>query len=165
MFDALEAHTPPGGAPPVTIVPGRAAHASRTRPADARGPVWPTPDPATAGTEPPPSFDPRTGRRTQPASAPTHRAPGARAGHPTTRAHARVTSPARRVRWPLLVLGVLLLALLGAAFAGRLTGAADAPTAPDGPGYARADASDGMIFQHVPAPTARDTGTTTAKDA
>jgi serine/threonine-protein kinase len=164
MFDALEAHTPPGGAPPVTIVPGRAAHASRSRPADARGPQWPSPGASDGTTDAPPSFDPRTGRRTQPASAPTHRAPGAHAGHPTTRAHVRVTAPGRRVRWPLVALGVLLVALLGAALAGRMIGAMDGTIPPASSGYARADAQDGMISLDEPV-IARDSRTTTAKDA
>ncbi len=148
MFDALEPRTPSDGGPPVTVVPGRsdrashAGHAARGTPPDASGASWPagarggagTGGAATSGSAnddgPPPSFDPRTGRRTQPPSAPTHRAPGVHSANPPTRAHARVTSGRLHVRWPLLALAVLVVALLGAALADRVFGAADATWAP-----------------------------------
>jgi eukaryotic-like serine/threonine-protein kinase len=171
LLDALEAQTPADGAPPpVTIVPGRAAHASRATAVDAPLHAWSGTGATGAGSHPdpaapPPSFDPRTGRRTQPPSAPTHRTPGARAAHPPTRAHARVSPGRPRVRWPLLVLAVLVIALLGAALANRVTGAADLPVVPGIDGYTRAAAGDGMISEQMAALTAWDTRTTTAKDA
>lgn len=130
--------------------------------------------PAAGGGETaPPSFDPRTGRPTDgsPGQAPTYRATP-RAGahsHPTTRAHARVQAGAGQgrfsVRWPLLVLAVLVVALLGAALADRLTGAS-APSGPDATGgYTRAEPAGGMISEHVPGAAAPDARTTTAKDA
>jgi serine/threonine-protein kinase len=127
--------------------------------------------PAPAGpAAPPPSFDPRTGRPTDVpgAPAPTYRVGGAHS-HPTTRAHARVARPVRSgkhlVRWPLLVLAVLVVALLGAALADRLTGDTGS-LAPSGTtGYARAADEGGMISPHVPGATAPDARTTTAKDA
>ncbi|HEY0188096.1 MAG TPA: protein kinase [Cellulomonas sp.] len=163
LLDALETQLPANGVPPVTIVPGRTGPPDRpvvevpgvVRPAAADGPAVP-----------PPSFDPRTGRRTGTSSAPTHRAPGARpAPYPSTRAHARVGPARRRVRWPLLALLVLVIALLGAALANRVLGAMDDLLTPSSGGYARADVRDGMISEHITALTAWDTRTTTAKDA
>ncbi|NKY07273.1 serine/threonine protein kinase, partial [Cellulomonas hominis] len=69
------------------------------------------------------------------------------------------------VRWPLLVLAVLVVALLGAALADRLTGAADLPVGSATTGYTRAADEGGMISEHVPGATAPDARTTTAKDA
>ena len=126
----------------------------------------------------PPSFDPRTGRPTGEQSragrrddrTPTYRATGGGAhSHPTTRAHARVQEGAGtgrfHVRWPLLVLAVLVVALLGAALAQSLTG----DTGSSGPvstaGFARADTGGGMISEHATGATAPDARTTTAKDA
>ncbi|MBD3778272.1 MAG: serine/threonine protein kinase [Micrococcales bacterium] len=202
MFDALVPHTPAGGSPPVSIVPGRSrstaaatsggsgpARDAAARPAAAdtrrgratgsrptaegatrvRGSVNPT---AAATPAPPPAFDPRTGR---PVDRPTYQVggaarPGGAHAQPTTRAHVRVTErPAWRrlqVRWPLLVLAVLVVALLGAALADSLTGGDTGSTGrPDAPGYARAAAEGGMISEHVPGATAPDARTTTAKDA
>jgi hypothetical protein len=69
------------------------------------------------------------------------------------------------VRWPLLVLAVLVVALLGAALADRLTGATGLDGPLGDPGYARAEPAGGMISPHVPGATAPDARTTTAKDA
>lgn len=127
------------------------------------------PAPAGSGALPP-SFDPRTGRPTDApgAPAPTYRVGGAHS-QPTTRAHARVTRPARAgkhlVRWPLLVLAVLVVALLGAALADRLTGDTGSLVPSGTTGYARAADEGGMISPHVPGATAPDARTTTAKDA
>lgn len=70
------------------------------------------------------------------------------------------------MRWPLLVLAVLVVALLGAALADSLTGGDTGSTGrADVPGYARAAAEGGMISEHVPGAAAPDARTTTAKDA
>jgi len=195
MFDALVPQTPARGTPPVSIVPGRARSAAvppgAGRPggsasgtgadgrrrdggrptADGATRVRGSATPAAAGTGAlPPSFDPRTGRPTDAsrAPAPTYRVGGAHS-HPTTRAHARVTRPARAgrhlVRWPLLVLAVLVVALLGAALADRLTGDTGSLVPFGSGGYARAADQGGMISPHVPGATAPDARTTTAKDA
>lgn len=183
LFDALLAparrEARPAGTPaPVTVVPGRpvvhrpapaAAAPVAGRAATAAASPW------DATGAPPPSFDPRTGRPTAP---PSHRAPSARggAGQPSTRAHARVATPARgapghgrrtglTVRWPLLALLVLVIALLGGALADRLFGAADPPGPAPTSGYTRAESRDGMISQHVIGATAPPARTTTAKDA
>jgi serine/threonine-protein kinase len=122
----------------------------------------------------PPSFDPRTGRPVAAAGAqaPTYRATGSRGGahsHPTTRAHARVQAGAgsgrSHVRWPLLVLAVLVVALLGAALADRLTGDTGTLAPISAPGSTQAAHAGGMISEHVPGATAPDARTTTAKDA
>lgn len=126
----------------------------------------------------PPSFDPRTGRPTgEPTRggrrddrAPTYRATGSGAhSHPTTRAHARVQAGAGNgrfhVRWPLLVLAVLVVALLGAALAQSLTGDTGSAGPLSSAGYARADTWGGMISEHATGATAPDARTTTAKDA
>lgn len=122
----------------------------------------------------PPSFDPRTGRPTGEQSragrAPTYRATGSGAhSHPTTRAHARVQEGAGsgrfHVRWPLLVLAVLVVALLGAALAQSLTGDTGSAGPLSTPGYAQADTRGGMISEHATGATAPDARTTTAKDA
>lgn len=125
----------------------------------------------------PPSFDPRTGRPTGEQSradrrddrAPTYRASGGAHSHPTTRAHARVQAGAgegrSHVRWPLLVLAVLVVALLGAALAQSLTGDTGSAGPLGGAGYARADTWGGMISEHATGATAPDARTTTAKDA
>lgn len=131
--------------------------------------------PVHAGAaEAPPSFDPRTGRPTTGAgrAAPTYRATAGRGGahsNPTTRAHARVqagTGGGRfHVRWPLLVLAVLVVALLGAALADRLTGDTGS-LSPVGTGeYTRAAAEGGMIWRAQSGAAAPDAQTTTAKDA
>ncbi|VTR76361.1 serine/threonine-protein kinase [Cellulomonas hominis] len=205
MFDALVPHTPAGGSPPVSIVPGRArsavavgappasapadgepaatrrARQGGSRPTDAgatrvRGSAAApaAPSPHAGADAAPPSFDPRTGRPVSAAGAqaPTYRATGGRGGahsHPTTRAHARVQAGAgsggSHVRWPLLVLAVLVVALLGAALADRLTG----DTGTLGPigttGYTQADGAGGMIWRAQSGATAPDARTTTAKDA
>lgn len=199
MFDALVPHTPAGGSPPVSIVPGRSrsvAAGPGGGPGVPGGPAGNGPAAASApatrvrGSAPaaapaagamPPSFDPRTGRPTdsraarRDAPAPTYRVggpTGSRSGahaQPSTRAHARVAERSgwRRlhVRWPLLVLAVLVVALLGAALADRLTGAADLPEGSATTGYTRAADEGGMISEHVPGATAPDARTTTAKDA
>jgi hypothetical protein len=212
LFDALVPHTPAGGSPPVSIVPGRgattpagptagrsatagsAAPAPRTgargpadsgdtrragggRPSEAgatrvRGSRGSASSPAHGVDAAPPSFDPRTGRPT--GSAPTYRATGGRGGahdasHPSTRAHARVQAGAGggrfHVRWPLLVLAVLVVALLGAALADRLTGDTGS-LAPVGTSeYTRAATEGGMIWRAQPGAAAPDAQTTTAKDA
>ncbi|RMI14451.1 serine/threonine protein kinase [Cellulomonas triticagri] len=197
MFDALVPHTPARGAAPVSIVPGRAANRRGDVPA-ARGGTTdrPATAAATSGGRPseagamrvrgsststasapvsaPPSFDPRTGRPTDGSHAPTYRAPGARGQHsqPTTRAHARVQTAGGgsrfHVRWPLLVLAVLVVALLGAALADQLTradggGAGGAPLTTLTSTHA--DPAGGMISPHVPDAAATDARTTTAKDA
>lgn len=215
MFDALVPHTPAGGSPPVSIVPGRGHTSSAVpigpapgaaqamsapgiavagtgaadadAPADTRRTHAAQDRPTTAGAtrvrgsgasasvdheQPPPSFDPRTGRPTDASTRdhrlPTHRVAGAH-GQPTTRAHARVTPrPGQgrfHVRWPLLVLAVLVVALLGAAVADRLTTDTGSPGLSPAAGYSRADTQGGMISEHVPGATAPDTRTTTAKDA
>lgn len=200
LFDALVPHTPAGGSPPVSIVPGRArsvAAAGTALPSRPAGPggtggtgatgaravdgatrvrgssAAAAPGPAAM----PPSFDPRTGRPTDArhAQPPTYRvggAAGTRSGahaQPSTRAHARVTERSggsrTHVRWPLLVLAVLVLALLGAALADRLTSAADAPGTGVSTGYTRAAGDGGMISEHVPGAAAPGARTTTAKDA
>jgi serine/threonine-protein kinase len=134
---------------------------------------------AVAATEAaPPSFDPRTGRPTGEQSragrrddrTPTYRATGGGAhSHPTTQAHARVQEGAGggrfHVRWPLLVLAVLVVALLGAALAQSLTGDAGSSSPLSTAGYARADTWGGMISEHATGATAPDARTTTAKDA
>ena len=199
LFDALVPHTPAGGSPPVSIVPGRSAsgagagarsgaretagesRATGSRPSEAgamrvRGSAGSAASPAATATDTPPSFDPRTGRPTTgartAAPAPTYRATGGRGGahsNPTTRAHARVqrgTGGGRfHVRWPLLVLAVLVVALLGAALADRLTGDTGS-LAPVGTSeYTRAATEGGMIWRALPGATAPDAQTTTAKDA
>ncbi|WP_454050502.1 protein kinase domain-containing protein [Cellulomonas sp. Marseille-Q8402] len=135
--------------------------------------------PADTTAAAPPSFDPRTGRPTgeQPRSrrddrTPTYRATSARDGahsQPTTRAHARIQAGAGNgrfhVRWPLLVLAVLVVALLGAALADRLTGDTGSLSPVSTAGYARADSEGGMIWRAQPGATAPDAQTTTAKDA
>lgn len=200
LFDALVPHTPAGGSPPVSIVPGRAASSAGgaraaggtgasarggdspargvtgSRPSEAgamrvRGSAAPAPA-ATAAA--PPSFDPRTGRPTSGAGAvaPTYRATAGRGGahsNPTTRAHARVQAGAGggrfHVRWPLLVLAVLVVALLGAALADRLTGDTGA-LAPVGTSEdTRAAPEGGMIWRAQSGAAAPDAQTTTAKDA
>ncbi|GIG34816.1 serine/threonine protein kinase [Cellulomonas pakistanensis] len=208
LFDALVPHTPAGGSPPVSIVPGRSASAagsggsgaaaapagpgtrsgargrtdsggtrrggarpSATGATRVRGSQGSASSPAAGVGAAPPSFDPRTGRPT--GSAPTYRATGRPGGahdasHPSTRAHARVQPGAGgrfHVRWPLLVLAVLVVALLGAALADRLTG--DAGTsAPVGTSeYTRADGEGGMIWRAQSGAAAPDAQTTTAKDA
>lgn len=199
LFDALVPHTPAGGSPPVSIVPGRAvsggatgpragareatgdpgaARTSGSRPSEAgamrvRGSAA---SPAATTTDTPPSFDPRTGRPTGAtrtgADAPTHRATAGRGGahsNPTTRAHARVQRGAGEgrfhVRWPLLVLAVLVVALLGAALADRLTGDTGSLVPVGTSEYTRAATEGGMIWRAQPGATAPDAQTTTAKDA
>ena len=202
LFDALVPHTPAGGSPPVSIVPGRGAssgasgtravardtavagdsRASRTsgsRPSEAgamrvRGSAASAASPAATATGAPPSFDPRTGRPTSGtgAPAPTYRATAGRGGahsSPTTRAHARVQRGAGdgrfHVRWPLLVLAVLVVALLGAALADRLTGDLGSQVPVGTSEYTRAATEGGMIWRAQSGATAPDAQTTTAKDA
>ncbi|TKR27468.1 serine/threonine protein kinase [Cellulomonas hominis] len=154
--------------------PARGVTGSRPSEAGAmrvRGSAAPT---HAATADAPPSFDPRTGRPTTGAGAvaPTYRATAGRGGahsNPTTRAHARVQAGAGggrfHVRWPLLVLAVLVVALLGAALADRLTGDTGS-LAPVGTGeYTRAAAEGGMIWRAQPGAAAPDAQTTTAKDA
>jgi hypothetical protein len=69
------------------------------------------------------------------------------------------------VRWPLLVLAVLVVALLGAALAQSLTGDTGSAGPLSTAGYARADTWGGMISEHATGATAPDARTTTAKDA
>jgi len=202
LFDALVPHTPAGGSPPVSIVPGRsasggasagastgAAAGSRagaretggSRPSEAgamrvRGSAASAASPAATATDAPPSFDPRTGRPTGAtragAPAPTYRATAGRGGahsNPTTRAHARVQSGAGdgrfHVRWPLLVLAVLVVALLGAALADRLTSDTGSLPPVGTSEYTRAAAEGGMIWRAQSGAAAPDAQTTTAKDA
>jgi hypothetical protein len=69
------------------------------------------------------------------------------------------------VRWPLLVLAVLVVALLGAALADRLTGDTGS-LAPVGTSEdTRAAAQGGMIWRAQSGAAAPDAQTTTAKDA
>ncbi len=168
----------PSGAAPGSR--GGARETGGSRPSEAgamrvRGSAASTAAAATA-TGAPPSFDPRTGRPTGAtgagAPAPTYRATAGRGGahsNPTTRAHARVQSGAGdgrfHVRWPLLVLAVLVVALLGAALADRLTGDPGSQVPVGTSEYTRAATEGGMIWRALPGATAPDAQTTTAKDA
>lgn len=198
MFDSLAARTPPEG------VPAPAAQVSVAVGA-----------PAVA----PPSFPPRRALRGTPPGGSTRQRPahgerGAHAGvagRGPAAAHARSATrpgssgqlaasaphPARavrsgfRLRWPLVALLLLVLAVLGATLADRVlsegTGAvallaassaktgddaaatrgtdADAPGGPTADIYAPAGARDGMIPKNAPTLDAAGTRTTTAKDA
>lgn len=133
LLDALVPRTPASGtpsiAPPPAVRPasipvgGRARGGAHRRPsADGatrvRGQAEAA-DSRPAHQTPPPAFDPRTGR---PVGGRTPERPSAPA-----RAHARTgRRPDRmQVRWPLLALAVLVVALLGAALADRIIGSAD----------------------------------------
>jgi len=153
---------------------GQGARATGARPGTAGAmPVRGSHGGATAapGGALPPSFDPRTGRPTgtTPASSPAYRATGGAHSAPTTRAHARVPSGAGGgrfpVRWPLLVLAVLVVALLGAAVADRLTGDTGTLGPVDTSRYTPLTDEGGMIWRALPGAPAPDTQTTTAKDA
>jgi eukaryotic-like serine/threonine-protein kinase len=135
LLDALVPRTPASGTPAVNApgaprpasipVGGRTRSSGNGRPSTVgatrvRGQVG-APDPRPTDQPPPPAFDPRTGRPLG------HRTPE-RPSAPVTRTHARTTRnrlERLHVRWPLLALAVLVVALLGAAVADRLVGSAD----------------------------------------
>ncbi len=181
LLDELVAETPPEGVP-VIVGESRAVQPSlgASGAAPDRVPVRVTGGgasssaPAAAPAGPagviPPSYPPR--RRLRDDS-------GARPRVPST--VTRVTRVTRGgLTWPLLALVLLLLALLGAAFADRLTradgpvpmrpagvvqamGARSSPPPPRVP--AGSDAGDAMITTSVSAASAADALTTTAKDS
>lgn len=176
----------PGATDPRAADPGVGAATARPTAAGAmrvRGSAGPSAPVPPGPAQAPPSFDPRTGRQADPRTgrpsdpgtghhdhrAPTYQATGGAHGHPTTRAHSRVHAGDGRgrshVRWPLLALAVLVVALLGAALADRLTSDTGSAGLPGTPEFTRADSEGGMISEHVPGATAPDTRTTTAKDA
>ncbi|MEV7974186.1 serine/threonine-protein kinase [Cellulomonas sp. NPDC089187] len=158
------ASIPVGGRPRNTGTPQRPSAAGATR---VRGQVG-GPDPLPDDEPPPPAFDPRTGR-------PLGQQVPDRAGTPTTtRAHARI-DPRRRslqrmqVRWPLLALAVLVVALLGAAVADRIISSAgpfphDHDLSTTSVGLQLAAGDNDMMRERV---TGLDpiTETTTVKDA
>ncbi|WP_029291977.1 serine/threonine-protein kinase [Cellulomonas sp. HZM] len=179
-LDRLVPRTPPSGVPVIVTTP-------EPRPAPA------APQPATAG--PPPSYPPRREQRAGAGSSgrSTGRSagtrPGATATDRPTDAPTSTTSPrrttsssaraglgetgltvrGRKLGWPLVALVLLLIGLLGAALADRIS-KADGPAhgvevlvmsqvdrRPDGLGYARGDARDAMIPQGVRAADPRST--------
>jgi len=111
-FDRLVPRTPPSGVPVLVSRPERAPD--------------PMVQPVTAA---PPSFAPasRPPGDARPASRSTSgtrtSGHGAHAVHRTERGETGVQVGSRRFGWPLIALVLLLIGLLGAAFAGRLTGA------------------------------------------
>jgi len=175
LLDELVEETPPEGVPVIvsesrTVQPavGAGGAGRSTSPVHVVGGVTASPD---AGTPPaggvPPSYPPR--RRLREDSAARPRVPSA------------VTRVSKgKLTWPLLALVLLLLALLGAAFADRLTRAdGSVPTQPvamvrvagDGssplssPASPGCDAGSAMITTGVSAASAADVLTTTAKDS
>ena len=160
ILDELVGQTPPEGVPMiVSDPPVRPPMRSPT----VAAPSFPAAPPAAS----PPSYPPRRLRREDAGARPrrTSATTGLRLGN---------------VTWPLLALVVLLLALLGAAFATRLTradGSAGVPPAamtlatdsdfspsfaPDSPG---SDPGNAMITTGVSAELSVSTLTTTAKDS
>ncbi|WP_169164132.1 serine/threonine-protein kinase [Cellulomonas taurus] len=134
LLDALVPRTPAAGMPslpgsdaprPAAIPVGGRPRSERGRPsADGatrvRGQAA-TPNPMTADQPLPPAFDPRTGRPLGQHTPP-------RGSGPVNRPHARIPRSRldrMQVRWPLLALAVLVVALLGAALADKIVGSAD----------------------------------------
>jgi len=132
LFDALTARTPPSGVPVVVgpagpavtpapvVVPVAAVAADR---APTRTPARPQ---TPVRTLPPPSYPPaRPVRPPMPrrTTAPRH---GTAPARPPTPSPATVGHRLGRWLWPVVVVTLLLLAVLGALLANRLTGAADA---------------------------------------
>lgn len=181
-LDRLVPRTPPAGVPVVVTVPDPVPGLSTARPAvhpdvhPVEHPhVAPVPPPppaarpdfpasaASAGAARPPSYPPR--RDLRPDSAPSRPPRSASSGSPLQGSGPRL-GPFGRMSWPLLALVLLLVALLGAALAGRLTDKADG--APVAPALARivtstsgsAGPSGAMIGQDVPrGPSAPGTST------
>jgi len=107
-FDRLVPRTPPSGVPVLVSRPERA------------------PDPMVQPTSSaPPSFAPagRTAPATPASRTPRTSGHGAHAVHRTERGETGVQVGSRRFGWPLVALILLLIGLLGAALAGKLTSA------------------------------------------
>ena len=139
-LDRLVPRTPPSGVPMlVTTVPERAPD--------------PIVQPTRRNPAPPPSFPPPADRR-PPARTSGH---GGAHLHRTERGETGVQVGSRRFGWPLVALLLLLVGLLGAAFADKLIGASAAdpgatPQVVAGPvagQYPRDGAFDAMIPQGV----------------
>lgn len=120
-FDEMVAETPPGGVPLARQLAERraqAASAATTASAPSPAPSAPSPAPSTSGPVP-----------VHPADAPFEFAPAVRPlppSYPPRRQVREATRPRmqphrRGITWPLLVLLMLLLAVLGAAVADRMT--------------------------------------------
>jgi eukaryotic-like serine/threonine-protein kinase len=175
LLDELVEETPPEGVPVIvsesrTVQPavGAGGTARSSAPVQVVGGVAASPDGRTSSADDvPPSYPPR--RRLREDSGARPRVPSAvtRVGN-------------GKLTWPLLALVLLLLALLGAAFADRLTRAdGSVPTLPvavvrvagDGssplssPASPGSDAGSAMITTGVSAASAADALTTTAKDS
>ncbi|KQY22801.1 serine/threonine protein kinase [Cellulomonas sp. Root485] len=156
LLDKLVPRTPPSGIPVLISKLQRTPDTFATASTSTSAPVD-----APAG--PPPSYPPRRTRRTE---EPTGRA-AARRASTTTGVRLGRTG---RLSWPLLALVLLLIGLLGAALATRITNA-------DGPAqdrtqlvasvahYPRADARDGMITDNGSTAFAANPASTEAKDA
>ncbi|WP_448058402.1 serine/threonine-protein kinase [Cellulomonas hominis] len=159
-LDAMLGHTPPSGShavdPRIVTGSGGAEPVATARPA-------------------PPSYPPRrelrdsAGQPTVPGGGSGHRSTGSHRSGPVPRAHDRRRG---RVAWPLLVLVLLALALLGAALANRLGLATSSGSVPPvtaqgwiSPSYPHPGPNDGMISEHMPTDLTVEVPTTTAKDA
>ncbi|QGQ17961.1 protein kinase [Cellulomonas sp. JZ18] len=160
LLDRLVPQTPPSGVPVLVSRPERPRDEfARTR-RDAG--AAPDAEAARARADAPPSYPPsRRGRAGRTEPAPGTRRAAARAATPPAGSVLDAVRDAgrnlRRLRLPLVILVLVLVALLGAALADRLVGAAG----PAGPGggaypvqatgvtrtdqYPRADASGGII--------------------
>lgn len=152
LLDKLVPRTPPSGIPVLISKIQRTPDTFATASTSVQAPAGP-----------PPSYPPRRTRRSE---EPTGRAAARRASTSTGVRLGRTG----RLSWPLLALVLLLIGLLGAALATRITNA-DGPLV-DGTRlvaseahYPRADAPDGMITDNGSAAFAADPASTEAKDA
>ncbi len=117
LFDALTARTPPSGVPVVVGPPSPAAESSDEAAAPPRRPVPPPSYPPVRPVRPPmprQRTTPRHGTTPIRPPAPTPAAVGTRLG---------------RWLWPVVIVTLLLLVVLGALLANRMTGAAGDPPA------------------------------------
>lgn len=189
-LDAMVEKTPPTGmsvvvAEPVARRPEPAAHAVEVPAA----PTGKDPEPAlrsraaarkAAEEPPPPSYPPRRELRD---SAEARRSSGSHRAQSKPVRRGPLTTGIRfgRLTWPLVALLFLVLAVLGAAVADRLTRAEqtigteqqvtamtttqnEVAPAVSLPGYPSPGPDDGMITERAPTATADSAGTTTAKD-
>ncbi len=172
LFDRLTPATPPSGVAVLVSRPTRAREDRRS----AVGPRTASADPAQRGTAPG-----RTGDGPPPSYAPSRRERGGRAAADDTRRHGRHGSSSddgiaglldqavawvRRLRLPLVVLVLVLVALLGAALADRLLGAGpDTSLTPAvAAQYPHGGEPGGMITDGPPA-RSTDPRSTEVKDA
>ncbi|GEL96092.1 serine/threonine-protein kinase [Cellulomonas composti] len=151
-LDRLVPRTPPAGVPVVVTRPDRAPDPVPRLPA---APA-PAPDgPTTAAVGAPPSYPPR--RPPRPGGEPAHRTVSSR---PPLQGSGPRLGRFGHMTWPLLALVLLLVALLGAALAGKVIGAEGPLTPPNlAQDVTSASApnmpSDGKISQDVPEPAVR----------